>query len=192
MLTREKRAHTRFKLNNILCDEWLDYSAFISCVGEFPKNQAIYRLDSGRKLAPDNYAFGTAKEARRFNNKNSKFYTHNGVTKCLAEWAADLGITKQAFHNRMLSGMEIAEAISMGHKNERKPIRAPKELAEPKPIRVLSETSPVLLECHDCGSIWHAIQWPQEKTSAELQEIVAANSKCKQCGSKIIVYSGLN
>jgi hypothetical protein len=108
----EQRQHARLKAKNLLSDEFLNYADFSAFFGKFHVKQYLYPSDPTRKISRDNYVFGDRKTAMRYTGNNSQFYTFNGETKCMAEWAEDLGLTKQALHQRLKSGWTVAQALS--------------------------------------------------------------------------------
>lgn len=108
----EIRQHSRLRAKNLLSGEFINYADFAAFFGIFPAKQYLYPPDPTRKISSINYAFGCKKTAMRYTGNNSQFYTFNGETKCMAEWAESLGLTKQALHQRLKSGWTVAQALS--------------------------------------------------------------------------------
>jgi len=46
------------------------------------------------------------------NRRDTVKLTHNGKTKCMAEWAEDLGVTPQAIRYRLNAGYSIEDIFT--------------------------------------------------------------------------------
>lgn len=70
----------------------------------------VDRRDNNGHYVPDNIRFLTHKEQQR-NTRKNVFYTHEGQTKCLSEWAEYLGIKYMAVCSRIRRGWTIHDAL---------------------------------------------------------------------------------
>jgi len=96
-----------------LCNKWLDFNKFYADVGDRPKNKVFDRKDVTRDYEPGNVHWVSSRNNR--NDGHLKYYTHNGVTKSLSEWARKIGITRQGLWFRLNeSNMTIKDAIEEG------------------------------------------------------------------------------
>jgi hypothetical protein len=84
-----------------VCDEWLTFENFYKDVGDQddPK-MSLDRIDSRGPYAPDNVRWATAKQQAR-NMVTNRLLTLNGVSKCVAEWAEELGISTNVINARI-------------------------------------------------------------------------------------------
>lgn len=111
-----------------VCDEWNnDYVAFArwALQNGYNDHLTLDRIDNDGNYEPSNCRWITEKEQHR-NTSTCRYYTHNGVTKTLIEWAEEYGIHKNTLSQRLNSGMSIDEALVAGnsHRNGRRiPIR---------------------------------------------------------------------
>lgn len=101
-----------------VCDRWLNsYENFLFDMGRSPsKNHSIDRIDNNGDYEPSNCRWATRKEQSRNTSQNINI-THNGVTKCVSDWANDLGNKKRGvLAYRLKAGWSFHDAIT-------KPIR---------------------------------------------------------------------
>jgi hypothetical protein len=98
-----------------VCQRWLDsYHAFAMDMGERPGPE--YTLDrfpdKNGNYEPGNCRWATKKEQAN-NTRKNVYYTHDGTTKSLAEWAQSSGVSENCITYRIFRGMSISEAISI-------------------------------------------------------------------------------
>lgn len=99
-----------------VCREWREsFEAFLAHLGRRPSDQHLLcLLDKTKDFAPGNVAWVTKHEADRKKRSNT-FYTVNGVTKCLVDWATEYGIPKNTLHYRVVTkGMPMRDALDVG------------------------------------------------------------------------------
>jgi len=104
-----------------VCDRWQkDFYAFLADVGRAPAaHYSLDRIDNDGNYEPGNVRWATAKE--QSNNQSTNVpLTLNGVTKNVAEWAADKGICAATVRYRLRSGMTPEEAVMKPSKGWRK------------------------------------------------------------------------
>lgn len=97
-------------------EEWRhDFTAFRNAVGTRPSSgHRLSRRDPKGNFTPENTYWATDHEVRR-KRSNNTFYTVNGVTKCLVDWATEYGIPKNTLHYRVVTkGMTMRDALDIG------------------------------------------------------------------------------
>ena len=95
------------------CEEWNVYENFQSWALEngYADNLTLDRIDSLLPYCPDNCRWITIAEQQR-NRSNCLYFTHDGETKTLAEWARQFGINRSTLHDRIFRfGYSFEEAI---------------------------------------------------------------------------------
>lgn len=95
-----------------ICAAWNDsFGAFLHDMGERPTaNHSLERLDVNKDYEPTNCVWATDHEQSR-NRRNNRLLTHNGETKCLADWAAAVGVPTQTLWMRLNRGMPLERAL---------------------------------------------------------------------------------
>lgn len=97
-----------------VCDKWRnDFSAFRDWAFEngYGEHLSIDRIDVNGNYCPENCRWATAKEQgnnTRFNHR----LTLNGVSRTIAEWSEETGISVELIHWRIRSGMTVEEALT--------------------------------------------------------------------------------
>lgn len=89
-----------------VCAEWNDsYEAFRdwSIENGYADNLSIDRIDVDGNYEPCNCRWVTG-DVQANNRRNTVYYTYEGQTKSLAEWARLLGLSYKALHKRIKSG----------------------------------------------------------------------------------------
>ena len=81
------------KFHITVCDEWKhDFNRFMSDMGPLPdESYSIERIYNTKGYSPDNCKWIPQRNQPK-NRTTSKFYTINGVTMCLKDWARCFGI----------------------------------------------------------------------------------------------------
>jgi hypothetical protein len=83
-----------------VCDAWLDFETFVRDVGERPTGKTLDRIDNNGPYAPGNWKWSTQRE-QVLNSRRVVMLTKDGVTQCLSDWAAQMGLTQPAISNRI-------------------------------------------------------------------------------------------
>ena len=97
-----------------MCEQWRDsFETFLADMGRKPTpRHSIDRIDNNRGYEPDNCRWATQTEQSR-NQRSNRMTTHNGQTKCTADWAEASGIAYHTLKSRLLRGMPIEDAVSV-------------------------------------------------------------------------------
>lgn len=100
--------------------QWLDfmvfmndmYESYLAHVNEFgEKNTTLDRTDNDGNYSKENCEWKTLRE--QYNKRSfCKFFTYNGKTQTLTEWANELGINKIRLWKRIARGWSFERAIT--------------------------------------------------------------------------------
>lgn len=89
-----------------ICDEWLnDFHCFAKWAYKngWKVGLSIERMDFNGNYEPQNCCFITMREQAR-NKTSNVLVSYNGVTKCVAEWAEEIGIDAKTIYARIYRG----------------------------------------------------------------------------------------
>jgi len=97
-----------------VCDRWVDsFDHFLEDMGERPsKKHSIERIDVNRDYKPSNCKWATKLEQSR-NTRTNRYITHQGQTKCLAEWLEITGTSKSSFYRRVNRNLTELQALGL-------------------------------------------------------------------------------
>lgn len=98
----------------VICEEWLaDFMNFYNWAinNGYKEDLSIDRINVKGNYEPSNCRWVTTKTQSRNKNTNV-FITYNGETKCLTDWAAELGIDRKTLSNRLNKGWNIQKVFS--------------------------------------------------------------------------------
>lgn len=84
----------------IVCERWSVFENFLADMGEKPGGLQIERLDNAGNYEPENCRWANRSE-KGFNNRASRKYTVNGITKSFGQWAEHLGIGRVSLWERL-------------------------------------------------------------------------------------------
>lgn len=74
-----------------VCNRWIDsFVNFLSDVGPRPKGMDLDRINNDGNYEPQNVRWASRKTNIR-NTRANRLITINGITKCAAQWAEDIG-----------------------------------------------------------------------------------------------------
>lgn len=93
-----------------VCERWKVFANFYTDMGARPKNLTLERCDNNQGYCPENCKWATRAEQRR-NSRNLHLLTHDGVTRCVADWESEKGFKPHTIHMRLKLGWSIAEAV---------------------------------------------------------------------------------
>jgi len=86
-----------------VCQEWGDFSVFLTDMGARPEGASIDRIDNDLGYCKSNCRWATPAEQAR-NRRNSIHIEHLGRRMALAAWAAELGIARHTMYSRYRKG----------------------------------------------------------------------------------------
>lgn len=112
--------------------EWRsNFLSFKEAVGTRPSPQhTLERIDNNENYAPGNVTWATKKEQAR-NQRKNHLLTFRGVTKPIAAWAEEVGLTPSALHYRVTQGrMTDEQALMTPRRRGRQPM-SPREHRPP-------------------------------------------------------------
>lgn len=91
-----------------VCDEWLAapqaFYDWVESVGGRPKGYTLDRVDNSKGYSPENCQFISMREQSR-NKRSNIQLTHNGITKCLTDWALEYGVNNETARKRYHKGL---------------------------------------------------------------------------------------
>jgi hypothetical protein len=100
-------------------ERWHSFENFRDDVGVRPEGMTIERIDNNGDYGPDNFRWATRQE-QSYNKRNNRLVTHNGETKCLAEWIVLSGLSRHIVTDGLNQGLTLAEifkerGVSLAH-----------------------------------------------------------------------------
>lgn len=93
-----------------ICERWDSFENFCADMGERPAGLTIERIDNDKGYSPDNCRWATAAEQNR-NKTGVLKITIDGVTRCLSEWAREVGVTRHYLAYRIKKNGQDAIAV---------------------------------------------------------------------------------
>lgn len=91
---------------------WETFDEFFADMGPRPsKRHSIERIDNGKPYSKQNCRWALPAEQCR-NKANNRLFTHNGETKCLADWAITAGMNPSTLLARVSAGWDFHAAIT--------------------------------------------------------------------------------
>lgn len=95
-----------------VCPEWSHFWTFVLDMGERPAGKSLDRIDNDGPYAAWNCKWSTKKEQHR-NCRGISLLTLNGVTLCLTDWAAQLGVSPSTVRRR-INKVGFEKAMQLG------------------------------------------------------------------------------
>jgi hypothetical protein len=109
-----------------VCQRWKrSFANFIEDMGARPHpSLTIERINNDGNYEPSNCKWATRKEQCR-NRRGNTLLTHNGHTRCLAEWSEHTGISVDLLIFRLRKGWSVKETLETDPKdyNKNRPAR---------------------------------------------------------------------
>lgn len=97
-----------------ICEEWkTNFKIFHdwAMANGYSDELTIDRIDVNGNYEPANCRWITIRE-QSFNRTNSRFITFKGVTKTLAEFAKEYGMSVACLHRRITAGWSVEDALT--------------------------------------------------------------------------------
>lgn len=85
-------------------DSWLEHKK------KYPKDTSIERIDNSKGYSKENCRWTTAKEQAK-NRRTNRYLTYEGRTMIIADWARELGVSRQTVRHRIVSGWDVKSII---------------------------------------------------------------------------------
>lgn len=110
--TRDVNFHKYGAKGISVCKRWMDFWSFVEDMGEKPTpSHSIDRIDNEKGYEPGNCRWATRRE-QTLNRSTTKFVEFRGITKCLTDWAREIGMSPQALFYRLNAGWDIERAFT--------------------------------------------------------------------------------
>ena len=94
---------------------WEDFSVFFKDMGEKPTPEhQLERVDNEKNYSKENCIWTTRKEQTRNRGgaRATRFYTYDGKTMCIKDWAQEVGISNTSMQKRLNKGWPLEKAFS--------------------------------------------------------------------------------
>lgn len=93
-----------------VCDRWLDFSNFLSDIGEIPKGYSLERKDNDGNYEPSNCTLIPLNKQKRNTSKN-KIVTYKNETDCLINLCEKYNKDYNLVYQRIWKGWGVARAF---------------------------------------------------------------------------------
>jgi hypothetical protein len=88
------------------------FEQFLAVIGCRPTpRHSVDRIDNNGHYEPGNVHWELPKPQAR-NKSTNHLITHDGRTQCVAAWAEDLGLNRQAIYDRLRLGWSVERALT--------------------------------------------------------------------------------
>ena len=96
-----------------MAPEWREFSRFLSDMGEPPSDEhTLDRIDTNGNYGPGNCRWVTRAEQMR-NQRRNRWVTYQGRTQCVADWAAEFGLSHHCLLRRLYKyGWSVERALT--------------------------------------------------------------------------------
>jgi len=95
-----------------VCERWKSFETFLDDMGMAPEGMSIERMDNDGNYTPGNCTWATPAEQSR-NRTGIHKIEWNGQTKCLKDWATELGINYATLRFRLIrQGWSVDDAFT--------------------------------------------------------------------------------
>ena len=94
-----------------VCEEWHDFDAFYSDMGNRSKGMSLDRVNNDKGYSKDNCRWATAKEQAN-NRSNNTVLEMDGVSKTLSQWADYIGCSPETLGQRLSMGWSVKDTLT--------------------------------------------------------------------------------
>ena len=96
-----------------ICERWMTFENFTSDMGPRPSPvHSVERIDNNGPYCPENCRWATQTEQTR-NKRNNHMLTLDGRSMIAADWAKELGISRQTIVTRLSRGWSDEECLTI-------------------------------------------------------------------------------
>lgn len=106
-------AYEHYKKRGItVCEDWASsFEQFYEDMGEPAKGLTLDRIDNNKGYFKENCRWADYFTQNR-NRSDTKFFTYQGESKCIKEWALILGIKPHTVYKRVENGWDVETALT--------------------------------------------------------------------------------
>jgi len=96
-----------------VCTEWHKFEAFQewALANGYAEKLSIERINNNKGYSPDNCKWADAKTQANNRTTFCKYFTFNGETLTISQWADKIGIKYSTLYQRLLNGWAINKAL---------------------------------------------------------------------------------
>lgn len=94
-----------------VCDRWLVFASFLEDMGERPPNLQLDRINNDGNYEPNNCHWTSASDNSN-NKRSSRHVEYKGRSMTIAQWAEELGMSRQTLRNRLEVGWSLDKIFS--------------------------------------------------------------------------------
>lgn len=96
-----------------VCERWLEsFNNFYEDMGARPfKGATVERIDNAKGYSKDNCKYATRHE-QMANCRTTRLLSLNGETKCMSQWARDIGVDTKTLAYRLKQGWTLEKALT--------------------------------------------------------------------------------
>ena len=94
-----------------VCERWMAFPNFLDDMGEAPAGHTIDRINTNGNYEPGNCRWVLPVEQNR-NRRTNRMLTHNGETRCIAEWAEVTCLRARSIWQRLNRGWSVERALA--------------------------------------------------------------------------------
>lgn len=94
----------------VVCDSWREFANFYRDMGEPLPGQTIDRINNDGPYSPENCRWASRSTQSR-NTRANTVVTIHGVSKCIADWADDLGVPAARLSARLRLGWPAEDLL---------------------------------------------------------------------------------
>lgn len=94
-----------------VCSEWANsFETFLSDMGQRPAGTSLDRKCNNEGYSKRNCRWATDIEQAR-NTRSNRTITIDGITRCVSEWAVEMGVKRGMIKNRLMRGWDEVAAV---------------------------------------------------------------------------------
>lgn len=95
-----------------VCNSWrTSFTRFVADMGKRQAGYSIERINNDGDYCPSNCMWASAGEQRR-NTRRTRLITYNGITLCMTDWAARIGVPMTTLRGRLNHGWTLMKALT--------------------------------------------------------------------------------